>query len=55
MAQYRKKLVVIDAVQFKGFDEKSVLLSDRPEWLVSQFGERILFFHQTRYINNQNT
>lgn len=44
--KFRKKPVVIDAVQFKGFDKESVLLSDRPEWLVSQFGERILFFHE---------
>lgn len=46
--KFRKKPVVIDAVQFKGFDEESgqVILSERPEWLTSQFGERILFFGQ---------
>jgi len=46
MAQYRKKPVVIEAVQFNGFDQESgqVVLSDRPEWLVSEFGNKILFF-----------
>lgn len=46
MAQYRKKPVVIEAVQFKGFDKESgiVILSERPEWLVSEFGKRVLFF-----------
>ena len=45
MMKFRKKPVVIEAVQFKGFDKKGqVSLSERPEWLVNQFGETILFF-----------
>jgi len=46
MGQYRKKLVVIEAVQFNGFDQETgqVVLSDRPEWLVSEFENRVLFF-----------
>jgi hypothetical protein len=46
MAQYRKKPVVIEAVQFNGFDQETgqVVLSDRPEWLVSEFGNKVLFF-----------
>lgn len=44
MAQYRKKPVVIEAVQFKGFTASKVILSERPEWLVSEFGKNVLFF-----------
>jgi hypothetical protein len=46
MGIYRKKPVVIEAVQFSGFDQESgqVILSDRPEWLVGEFGNKILFF-----------
>lgn len=44
MARFRKKPVVIDAVQFNGFDKANVILSDRPDWLVSEFGKKILFF-----------
>ena len=43
---YSKKPVVIEAVQFNGFDQETgqVVLSDRPEWLVNEFGNRVLFF-----------
>ena len=46
MATYRKKPVEIEAVQFNGFDATSgqVILSERPEWLISEFGNRVLFF-----------
>jgi len=46
MAKFRKKPVVIEAVQFQGFNKKNgqVELSERPEWLVTEFGDRILFF-----------
>ena len=46
MATYRKNPVEIEAVQFNGFDTTSgqVILSERPEWLISEFGNRILFF-----------
>lgn len=46
MATYRKKPVEIEAVQFNGFDPTSgqVILSERPEWLTSEFGNRVLFF-----------
>ena len=46
MATYRKKPVEIEAVQFNGFDPTSgqVTLSERPKWLISEFGNRILFF-----------
>jgi hypothetical protein len=45
MMKFRKKPVVIDAVQFNGFDDKGqVSLSERPEWLVDQFGVTVLFF-----------
>jgi hypothetical protein len=48
MGQYRKKPVVIDAVQFNGFDKESgqVILSGRPEWLINEFGKKILFFDE---------
>jgi len=44
--KFRKKPVVVEAVQFNGFDEETgqVILSGRPEWLVSEFGKRVLFF-----------
>lgn len=43
--KYRKKPVVIEAVQFLGFDgDSNVLFDNRPHWLVKEFGERILFF-----------
>lgn len=46
MSKYRKKPVVIDAVQFNGFNEEDgqVIVSDRPEWLTAAFGKEILFF-----------
>jgi len=46
MATYRKKPVEIEAVQFNGFDTTSgqVILSERPEWLISEFGNKVLFF-----------
>ena len=46
MATYRKNPVEIEAVQFNGFDTTSgqVILSERPKWLISEFGNRILFF-----------
>ncbi len=48
MGQYRKKPVVIDAVQFNGFDKESgqVILSERPEWLINEFGKKVLFFDE---------
>jgi hypothetical protein len=44
--KYRKKPVVIEAIQFNGFYEINgqVELSERPEWLVSEFSKGILFF-----------
>lgn len=46
--KYRKKPVVIEAVQFLGFSEKNgqVVLSERPAWLVEQFGKDIVFFDE---------
>lgn len=46
MAQYRKKPVVIEAVQFNGFNKENgqVDLSERPEWLINEFGKKIIFF-----------
>ena len=44
--KYRKNPVVIEAVQFKGFSKENgqVKLSERPDWLVSEFGKNVLFF-----------
>jgi hypothetical protein len=55
MGMYRKKPVVVEAVQFKGFDKETsqVMLSDRPEWLVSEFGNRILFFGEQNNLTIQ--
>jgi hypothetical protein len=46
MAKYRKKPVIIEAVQFNGFNKKNgqVDLSERPEWLISEFGKKVIFF-----------
>lgn len=46
MAKYRKKPVVIEAVQFLGFNGENgqVALSERPDWLTSEFGRSVLFF-----------
>lgn len=46
MAMYRKKPVVIEAVQFRGFlsSNGQVNLSDKPEWLKEAFGNEIGFF-----------
>lgn len=44
--KFRKKPVVIEAVQFNGFENGSVVLSDRPNWLVNEFGNTVLFFHE---------
>lgn len=44
--KYRKKPVVIEAVQFNGFNKENghVEMSERPEWLLNEFGRKILFF-----------
>lgn len=44
--KYRKKPVIIEAVQFNGFDKKNghVMFSEQPQWLVSKFGESVIFF-----------
>jgi len=44
--KYRKKPVVIEAVQFLGFsdDTGQVMFSERPDWLTRAFGKTILFF-----------
>ena len=46
MAKYRKKPVIIEAVQFNGFNKENgqVDLSERPEWLISEFGKKVIFF-----------
>jgi hypothetical protein len=44
MAKYTRKPEIIEAVQFLGFEDGSSSFSDRPDWLVKQFGEKILFF-----------
>ena len=46
MARYRKKPVIIEAVQFNGFNKENgqVDLSERPEWLINEFGKKIIFF-----------
>ena len=46
MAKYRKKPVIIEAVQFNGFNKENgqVDLSERPEWLINEFGKKIIFF-----------
>ena len=46
MAKYRKKPVIIEAVQFNGFNKKNgqVDLSERPEWLINEFGKKVIFF-----------
>ena len=44
--RYRKKPVVIEAVQFLGFDTKNgqVKFDEYPEWLKSEFGHTCVFF-----------
>ena len=44
--KYRKKPRVIETVQFLGFNKENgqVELSERPDWLVKEFGCKILFF-----------
>ena len=44
--RYKKKPIIIEAVQFLGFDKNNghVLLSSSPKWIVEQFGKDILFF-----------
>ena len=46
MAKYRKKPVINEAVQFNGFNKENgqVDLSERPEWLINEFGKKIIFF-----------
>lgn len=48
MAKYRKLPVEIEAVQFTGFDNQrgQVKLSERPDWLVNEFGNKIIFFDE---------
>ena len=44
--KYRKKPVEIEAVQFWGFraEDGQVDLDERPDWLVSEFGHKVIFF-----------
>lgn len=46
MGKFRKKPVVIEAVEFKGFNKENgqVIFSDCPEWLMSEFGKTVIFF-----------
>jgi hypothetical protein len=46
--KYRKLPVEIDAVQFNGFNKENgqVELSERPDWLVAEFGKKIIFFDE---------
>ena len=46
MPKFVKKPVVIEAIQFNGFKEENgqVNLSERPEWLTSEFGKKVMFF-----------
>lgn len=43
MAKYRNKPMVIEAVEFMGFDGVAPFC-ERPSWLVEKFGKEILFF-----------
>jgi hypothetical protein len=47
--KYRKKPVVIDAVQFNGFGSDGFVIFDdgktpRPHWLIEAIGSALLFF-----------
>lgn len=45
MTKWVKKPVVVDAVQFKGFNNiGQAVFSQKPEWLSEQFGKTVLFF-----------
>ena len=46
MPKFVKKPVIIEAVQFNGFNKENgqVDLSERPEWLISEFGKKVIFF-----------
>jgi len=48
MGFYKKKPVVIQAVQFNGFNDKSgqVVFDERPDWLSDQIGKDIIFFDE---------
>lgn len=48
MLEYRKKPIVIEAIQFLGFNPETgnAMFSDRPEWLINEFGKNILFFDE---------
>lgn len=39
--EYRKKPIVIEAIQFLGFNPETgnAMFSDRPEWLINEFGK----------------
>jgi hypothetical protein len=45
--KFRKKPVVIEAVQFNGWIEGTgnLNLTERPDWLINEFGKRIIFFN----------
>ena len=47
--KFRKKPVVVEAVQFKGFNGENghSEFSEKPDWLVNEFGKKILFFQKT--------
>lgn len=48
MSKYRKRPVVIEAVEFKGFNKEngSVMFDITPTWLTDEFGQNIVFFDE---------
>ena len=46
MGKYKSKPIIIDAVQFLGFNPENgqVMFNEKPDWLVAEFGKRIIFF-----------
>ena len=51
--KYRKKPIVVEAVQFNGFskDNGQVVLSDRPKWLTDEFGKNVRFFDKVNTLS----
>ena len=46
--KYKKKPVVIEAIQFFGFYDKNkeVIFTESPSWLTDKFGKEIIFFDE---------
>lgn len=55
--KYVNKAVIVEAVEFFGFNKTNgrAIFSGRPDWLVSEFGKKIIFTENPNTVIIRNT